>query len=80
MNTTPAKAVVLFGHGARDPQWAQPMQNLQQRLIQLVPTVQCELAFLELMEPDLPTCVQTLVDNGCQAVDIIPIFLDKAGT
>lgn len=79
MNAIVEHGLILFGHGARDPQWAQPMQSLQQRLAQLLPTTRCELAFLELMPPDLPSCVQTLVEDGCTVIHIVPIFFGQGG-
>ena len=73
------KAVVLFGHGARDPQWADPMRQLQAILMKSMPGVRVELAFLELMEPRLPDVVQTLVGEGVQAVSVVPIFFGRGG-
>lgn len=73
------KAVVLFGHGARDPQWAEPMKNLQSMLQRQMPGSTIELAFLELMEPSLPNCVDALVRSGVSAVQVVPIFFGKGG-
>ena len=73
------KAVVLFGHGARDPQWAEPMKKLQAMLQAQMPGSTIELAFLELMEPSLPDCVQALVQSGVSAVQVVPIFFGKGG-
>ena len=54
MSSTEKKAIVLFGHGARDPQWAEPMKRLQTILLEQLSGVQVELAFLELMSPAFP--------------------------
>ena len=40
MSSTHKKAIVLFGHGARDPQWAEPMKRLQSILVGQLPDVQ----------------------------------------
>lgn len=73
------EAIVLFGHGARDPQWAEPMKRLQGILNQALPHHTIELAFLELMAPSLPDCVDQLVGQGVQQVQVVPIFFGKGG-
>ena len=72
-------ALILFGHGARDPQWAEPMQKLQARLRATLPQVPVELAFLEVMEPRLPPVAQRLADAGCERIVIVPVFLGQGG-
>ncbi|MDX1667930.1 MAG: CbiX/SirB N-terminal domain-containing protein [Limnobacter sp.] len=74
------KAVVLFGHGARDPQWADPMRSLQAQLQQqLGEGFVVELAFLELMEPSLPDVVKSFSQGQVSNVSIIPVFFGKGG-
>lgn len=73
------KAVILFGHGARDPQWADPMRRLQSILVAALPDVQVELAFLELMDPSLPEVVQSLAAGGVDSVKVVPIFFGRGG-
>lgn len=79
MSSTEKKAVVLFGHGARDPQWAEPMKRLQSILIGQLPNVQVELAFLELMEPSLPDVVDCMAMGGIANIQVVPIFFGKGG-
>lgn len=79
MSSTEKKAVVLFGHGARDPQWAEPMKRLQSILIGQLPNVQVELAFLELMEPSLPDVVDCMAMGGIVNIQVVPIFFGKGG-
>lgn len=75
-----SKLIVLFGHGARDPQWADPMRLLQSKLVsQLEPGVAVELAFLELMEPTLPAVIGKAAEGGVEQVSIIPIFFGRGG-
>ena len=76
---TPSKAIVLFGHGARDPQWAEPMQRLQQILLASLQNLRVELAFLELMEPSLPAIVASLVGSGVSSIQVVPIFFGRGG-
>lgn len=79
MSSMQKKAVVLFGHGARDPQWAEPMKRLQSILIEQLPNVQVELAFLELMEPSLPSVVDCMALGGVEHVQVVPIFFGRGG-
>jgi sirohydrochlorin cobaltochelatase len=67
------KAVVLFGHGSRDPLWRQPMEAVAARLA--AKGVQARCAYLELNTPDLPTCVRELVGSGARSITIVPMFL-----
>lgn len=73
------KAIVLFGHGARDPQWADPMRRLQRILMERLPNHPVKLAFLELMEPSLPVCVNDLVAQAVTHVQVVPIFFGQGG-
>lgn len=74
-----ARALILFGHGARDPQWAQPMQRMR-AYIQAQPSApRAELAFLELMAPTLDDCVASLVAEGVRELTVVPIFLAQGG-
>src|SRR5437016_5131344 len=76
----PSKAgLILFGHGARDPRWAEPMERLKERLATSAPEVAVELAFLELLEPGLPEAAARLLATGCDRIVIVPIFLGQGG-
>lgn len=79
LNLTTPEALILFGHGARDPEWAQPMQHVQALLEQAHPQVRVASAFLEFMAPDLPTCVAQLVGDGVRCIQIVPMFLARGG-
>ena len=67
------KAVVLFGHGSRDPQWRLPMDAVAQRLRAQGVAVRC--AFLELQGPGLPAAVAELARDGATAITVLPMFL-----
>jgi sirohydrochlorin cobaltochelatase len=69
------KAVVLFGHGSRDPLWRQPIERVAARIAVLKPEVLVACAYLELDEPDLATAVAELVDRGATTISVIPMFL-----
>ena len=66
-------AVILFGHGSRDPQWRQPMDAVASRLAAQGIPVRC--AFLELQAPDLATAAAELVAEGATVLSVVPMFL-----
>jgi sirohydrochlorin cobaltochelatase len=72
--------IVLFGHGARDSRWAEPFVSLadKQRAARGA-AGPVSLAFLELMEPDLPTAVAEQVAQGCSTVTVVPVFFGQGG-
>lgn len=74
-----SRAIILFGHGARDPEWARPMQRLAESVRRQVPDVPVFLAFLEFMEPDLPAAAQLAVQGGASVLDVVPVFLAQGG-
>ena len=69
------KAIVLFAHGSRDPLWHRPMQAVAERVAAQQAGVAVACAYLELSAPSLFDAVQTLVDQGCQQIRIVPMFL-----
>lgn len=75
--------LILFGHGARDPRWREPFERLAAKLQALRATDDSagpvSLAFLELMEPNLPTAVGQLVAQGCEAITVVPVFFGQGG-
>lgn len=72
-------AVVLFGHGARDPEWARPMQRTRGLLLESEPGLAVELAFLEFMQPTLAEAIDKLVAAGVGRVTVVPVFLAQGG-
>jgi sirohydrochlorin cobaltochelatase len=73
------RGLILFAHGARDPRWAEPLDRLRHRLTQVTPGTPVAVAFLDIMEPDLPTAADRLVAAGCDGLCIVPIFLGQGG-
>lgn len=71
--------MILFGHGARDPRWAEPFERLAVKLRTLTPEQPVSLAFLELMTPDLPSAVEKLASDGCDSVTVVPVFFGQGG-
>ncbi|ALE53923.1 CbiX/SirB N-terminal domain-containing protein [Paraburkholderia sp. RL17-368-BIF-A] len=77
--------LILFGHGARDVRWREPFERLAHKLRAARASGangddgRVRLAFLELMEPDLPTAVGELVADGCDAITVVPVFFGQGG-
>ena len=72
-------ALILFAHGARDPEWANPMRRVQSVVRERVVDVPVELAFLEFMSPTLPECAAQLIAQGAEKVVILPMFIARGG-
>ena len=68
-------ALVLFAHGSRDPQWAEPFRTIQNKVAAARPDVGVEVAFLEIMAPSLPDAVARLAGSGCTRITIAPLFM-----
>ena len=72
-------ALILFAHGARDPAWAEPFRAVRDRVARYRSDITVELAFLELMKPGLPDCVDGLAAAGHERVTVAPLFLGMGG-
>jgi sirohydrochlorin cobaltochelatase len=72
-------AVLLFCHGARDPNWARPFEAVLARIRELQPDMPVALAFLEFMSPSLIEAGHTLAAAGCDSVEVVPLFLGTGG-
>lgn len=71
--------LLLFAHGARDPQWARPFEAVVARCRAADPQRPVRLAFLEFMAPAMPEAGAALAAAGCSAVDVVPLFLGAGG-
>ena len=69
------RAIVLFGHGSRDPAWRKPMEAVAARLAARDAAVPVRCAYLELQAPDLPAAAGELVALGASRITILPMFL-----
>ena len=68
-------AIVLFGHGSRDPLWRQPIEAVAARVAASAPHIPVRCAYLELCTPDLATAVDELVRGGATSIQVLPMFL-----
>jgi sirohydrochlorin cobaltochelatase len=71
--------LLLFAHGARDPNWALPFEAVVRIVRTQRPAVAVELAFLEFMSPSLPEAGARLATQGCTQVAVVPLFLGAGG-
>ena len=69
------RGIVLFAHGSRDPLWCRPVEAVASRIQALAPAVLVCCAYLEMMEPDLPTATRNLVAAGARRISVVPMFL-----
>jgi len=71
--------IVLFAHGARDPEWARPFEAIRDRIRATRPECPIELAYLELMTPNLEQAIDSLIARGASAITVFPIFMAQGG-
>jgi sirohydrochlorin cobaltochelatase len=69
------KGIVLFGHGARNPEWAKPFHAIRDALFVHAPETPVALGFLDAMRPTLNEAVDSLIAVGVNQISIVPIFL-----
>lgn len=70
--------LILFAHGARDERWREPFDRLIQR-VRSGHDGPVELAFLELMQPDLAAAASSLAQFGVTRIVVVPLFLGTGG-
>jgi sirohydrochlorin cobaltochelatase len=73
------KAIILFGHGARDTRWREPFDRLAGLWQAQHPDVPVELAFLEMMQPSLEDAVKSLGEKGASQITVVPVFFGQGG-
>lgn len=76
-----SSVLVLFGHGARDPEWARPLEAVRTAIAKRQPGRRVELAFLEYLTPSLEDCVAQLFTDGAESfeITIVPMFIAQSG-
>ena len=74
-----ATGLLLFAHGARDPMWARPFEAVARACRAQRGDDRVQLAFLEFMSPGMVAAGRQLAAAGCQAVDVVPLFLGAGG-
>lgn len=69
------RGIILFGHGSRNPAWAEPFQRLHAEVARQQPDALVALGYLELMEPSLPDAISGLAKAGAEEVVVVPVFI-----
>ena len=75
----PPQALILFAHGARDPDWSQPFERLREAVAAKCPNTKVIIAYLEFMHPNLPDAISKLTAEGATTIDIVPAFMAQGG-
>ncbi len=73
------QGVIFFGHGARDIRWKEPFDQIITLWKTNYPNIPAELAFLEMMTPNLLNTVTLLANQQISSITIIPVFFGQGG-
>ena len=73
------KAIILFGHGARDVRWREPFDRLTVMWREQHSSIPVEVAFLEMMQPSLEGAISNLAGNGVSDITVVPVFFGQGG-
>ena len=73
------RGIVLFAHGARDPQWSEPFAAIRERVRDARPECPIEIAYLEMMSPTLEEAIDAVIAEGALAVTVYPLFMGQGG-
>lgn len=73
------RAIILFAHGARDPEWALPFGIIREQLQAARPELQVVLAFQDFMTPTLEAAVAQAAAQGAKRMDLVPLFMAQGG-
>jgi len=73
------RGIVLFAHGARDPEWARPFEAIRERVRAQRPEWRIELAYLEFMSPTLDEAIEAVIAQGAPCVSVFPLFMAEGG-
>ncbi len=70
----PKQAIILFAHGSSNPTWREPFDAIAQTVRAQATNTRVELAFLEIMQPELHEVVQDCARQGIPYIRIVPLF------
>jgi sirohydrochlorin cobaltochelatase len=74
-----APALLIVGHGSRDPRGAREFHDLVGLVRRRNPSLTVEGGFIELSRPPISECVDRLAEGGAQSVAAVPLMLLAAG-
>lgn len=72
-------AVLLIGHGTRRAAGVAEFHRLAEQIREALPNRTCLAGFLELVEPDVPTALEQLRQQGFRHIIALPALLLAAG-
>ncbi len=72
-------ALLIVGHGSRDPRGAQEFHQLISSIKARNPALSVEGGFIELSRPPISECVNRLVEGGSREISAVPLMLLAAG-
>lgn len=72
-------AILLLAHGARDARWAEPFERVAGIVRRAAPERPAGIAYLEFLEPDLPTAARGLAAQGATRIRVVPLFFGRGG-
>jgi sirohydrochlorin cobaltochelatase len=72
-------ALLIVGHGSRDPRGAQEFHELVALIRARNPGLKVEGGFIELSRPPISECVDRLVGAGSREISAVPLMLLAAG-
>jgi sirohydrochlorin cobaltochelatase len=70
-----ASAIVLLGHGSRDPNWRKRIEDMAEYIARQRPDSTIRVAWLELCTPELTDLADQLASEGCTSLCILPLFI-----
>lgn len=74
-----SNGLILFAHGARDPEWAEPFRDISKRIAATRDDLAVRLAFLEFQTPTLADVIAELAASGHTSIHIAPLFMAQGG-
>jgi sirohydrochlorin cobaltochelatase len=72
-------ALLIVGHGSRDPRGAREFHDLADLVRRRNPSLMVEGGFIELSPPPISECVDSLAKNGARSVAAVHLMLLSAG-
>ena len=72
-------ALLVVGHGSRDPRGAKEFHELVSLMRRNNPSLPIEGGFIELSRPPISECVDRLVGDGAREISAVPLMLLAAG-
>jgi sirohydrochlorin cobaltochelatase len=74
-----APALLIVGHGSRDPRGAREFHDLVGLVRRRNPSLTVDGGFIELSRPPISECVNRLAESGARNVAAVPLMLLAAG-